>query len=344
MLTQHDYHRLTITDVVTETADARTFVIAIPPELSEEFDYRAGQFCTFRASIDGDEVVRSYSMSSSPDVADPFAVTVKRVPGGRMSNWMIDTLGPGDAIDVLRPAGLFVLRDLDEPIVAFAGGSGITPVFSIVKTALTTTARPIRLVYANRDDTSVIFGAELAKLAADAEGRLDMRLRHDTLDGFLTPDDCAALAGGIDGDHYVCGPAAFMDVVEAGLDLMGADPANRFIERFAVPEAVIEGTDAADVAADAVVTEEIVYRLQRQKRSTDYKAGDTLLDTARRAGLRPPFSCEGGSCATCMARVEEGSAEMRVNNALTADEVAEGWVLTCQAVPTAARVVVNYDA
>src|SRR5215470_8338976 len=121
MLREHEYHQLRVADVIDETADTRSFVLDIPPALTGGFAYSAGQFCTFRATIDGEPVVRCYSMSSSPETSDPFTVTVKRVPGGKMSNWMNDTLAPGDTIDVMRPAGLFVLRAAEAPIVAFAG-------------------------------------------------------------------------------------------------------------------------------------------------------------------------------------------------------------------------------
>src|SRR5215831_2769210 len=119
----HEYHTLAVVDVVDETPDTRSFVLAVPPALEETFRYAAGQFCTFRATIGGEPVVRCYSMSSSPETGDPFTVTVKRVSGGKMSNWLNDTLGPGSAIEVVPPAGLFVLRAADTPIVAFAGGS-----------------------------------------------------------------------------------------------------------------------------------------------------------------------------------------------------------------------------
>src|SRR5262245_45826499 len=128
MLPDHTYHALAVTDVLDETADTRSFVLDIPDELSATFAYTAGQFCTFRATIDGEQIVRSYSMSSSPDTGDRFTTTVKRVAGGVMSNWMNDMLTAGSSIEVMRPTGLFVLHERDSPIVAFAGGSGITPV------------------------------------------------------------------------------------------------------------------------------------------------------------------------------------------------------------------------
>src|SRR5215470_994143 len=164
MLREYGYHPLTVAGVIDETADTRSFVLDIPPALEAPFAYAAGQYCTFLATIGGAPIVRCYSMSSSPETGDPFTVTVKRVPGGKMSNWMNDALAPGDTIDVMPPAGLFVLRPAGTPIVAFAGGSGITPILSIMKTALATTAREIVLVYANRDRDSVIFAGVIERL------------------------------------------------------------------------------------------------------------------------------------------------------------------------------------
>src|SRR5215470_13910174 len=164
MLREYGYHPLTVAGVIDETADTRSFVLDIPPALEAPFAYAGGQFCTFRATIGGAPIVRCYSMSSSPDTVDPFTVTVKRVQGGKMSNWMNDTLASGDTIDVMPPAGLFVLRATSTPIVAFAGGSGITPILSIIKSGLAATAREIALVYANRGPGSVIFADVLERL------------------------------------------------------------------------------------------------------------------------------------------------------------------------------------
>src|SRR4051794_4625365 len=238
----HTYHVLTVADVVDETEDTRSFVLDIPAVLSETFRYAAGQFCTFRAEIDGEPVVRCYSMSSAPDAGEPFTTTVKRVPDGAMSNWMNDALRPRDTIEVMRPAGLFVLRDNDAPIVAFAGGSGITPVISIVKTAVATTSRPIVLVYANRSADSVIFADEIERLRTGSGGRLVVHSHLDSERGFLDAVQCAELVGDrAHADFYVCGPAPYMDVVESGLATL-AVPADRvFIERFVVPEDATAG-------------------------------------------------------------------------------------------------------
>jgi ferredoxin-NADP reductase len=339
VLADHEYHSLAVVDVAVETADTRSFVLEIPVGLEETFAYTAGQFCTFRATIGGEPVVRCYSMSSSPDVGDPFTTTVKRVATGRMSNWMIDALAPGDRIEVMRPTGLFVLRETDAPIVAFAGGSGITPVISIIKSALATTPRPITLVYANRTADAIIFARELERLRATSEGRFALHHHLDSERGFLDAAACAALARDrAHADFYICGPGPYMETVESGLTSLGVDASQRFVERFELPDG------DRGVAQESSATQSLVIRLDRKKHTIQYQAGDTILEAARRAGLRPPFSCEAGSCATCMARVEAGSVQMRVNNALSADEVADGWVLTCQAIPTSTEVVVNYEA
>jgi 3-ketosteroid 9alpha-monooxygenase subunit B len=337
-LQEHEYHSLTVAEVVDETPDTRSFVLDIPPALDDAFAYTAGQFCTFRVTIDGEAVVRSYSMSSSPDTGDPFTTTVRRVPGGRMSNWMNDRLHAGDTIDVLRPTGLFVLHARATPIVAFAGGSGITPVISIIKSALVTTDRRILLVYANRGAEAVIFADELERLRASADGRLSIHHHLDSERGFLDPGQCSALAGdAADADFYLCGPGPYMDTVEAGLSPLDVTPNQLFIERFVAPERA-----PSDVEISA--TKSLVIRLGGMETTLRYEAGDTILDAARRGGLSPPFSCEQGNCATCMAHLDEGSVRMRVNNALSPEEVDDNWVLTCQSLPTSRSVLVDYDA
>jgi len=333
-----EYHRLAVSDIVDETVDARSFVLEIPAAQTERFAYAAGQFCAFRATIGGESVVRCYSMSSSPEAGERFAVTVKRVPGGKMSNWMNDVLRAGDTIEVMPPAGLFVLRKAEVPIVAFAGGSGITPVVSIIKTALLSTTREIALVYANRGADSVIFADQLERLRVGSGGRLSIHHHLDAERGLLDTEGCAGLVGDrADADFYVCGPAPYMEMVEAALVRRGVVRSQVFIERFDLPE------DEPLTSASSA-TESIVVRLDRRKHVIGYQPGDTILDAARRAGLSPPFSCEAGNCGTCMARLEEGKATMRANNALSPEEVDAGWVLTCQAIPTSRVVVVSYDA
>jgi ferredoxin-NADP reductase len=349
VLHAHGYHKLRVKDVVRETHDASSFVLDVPDELAATFQYRPGQFCTFRVPVDGIEQVRSYSMSSAPETDPDLTVTVKRVTNGLVSNWFLDHVAVGDVIDVTKPAGVFCAReDAERPVLGFCGGSGVTPVMSITKHVLSRTRRPVRLLYANRDRTSVIFDAQLDALGAAHPERLEVRHHLDDAGGFLAAGGVKAFAGthARDADCYVCGPGPFMDLVESELVELGVPSERIFIERFLVEQqekdAAAISTETAD--ADAALPEEVTVILGNKKTVVRYQPGDTLLETARRGGLRPPFSCEAGNCATCMAFLKEGTVKMRANNALTPEEVEEGWVLTCQSLPSGQTVVVEYEA
>lgn len=344
-LRSHGYHLLTVKEVVDETADARSYVLEVPEDLKAAFAYEPGQFCTFRVHIDGEEYLRSYSMSSAPETDPDLTVTVKRVPGGMISNWFLDRVAAGDQLETTRPAGVFCLRDRDTPVVAFCGGSGVTPVISIAKKALRSTGRPVTIVYANRGRDAVIFDELLDRLAAEHAGRLRVHHHLDSESGFM---DAAAVTGfaaaAPDADFYICGPTPFMDLVESTLLAGGVGPDRIFIERFASAAQTSLPAVSATPETGTEVPETVTIVMKGKKTPVKYQPGDTLLETARRGGLNPPFSCESGSCATCMAMLHEGSATMRVNNALTPEEVEEGWVLTCQAVPEGRDVTVEYEA
>jgi 3-ketosteroid 9alpha-monooxygenase subunit B len=344
------FHRLAVRAVVPETAEARSFVLDVPDDLAPTFSYRAGQFCTFRVSVGGRAHLRCYSMSSSPEAGDPLTVTVKRVPGGAVSNWMIDQLAPGDEVDVTPPAGVFCL---DEPpgsgddVVAFAGGSGITPVFSVIKTALASGRRRVRLFYANRGPAAVIFDRPLDRLAAAQPERLEVLHHLDDECGLVSAGEVADFVGpAAAAEYFVCGPQPFMDIVTAVLGDRAVPPGRLRLERFdPLPGGTPTGDDRP--GGDGVGVEvgvEVVIRLGRRREVATHRPGTTILQTARQVGLAPPYSCEAGNCATCMARLVRGTATMHANNALTDEEVADGWVLTCQAVPTSPLEVVYDDA
>lgn len=332
---------LRIKRIVRETSDAVSLVLDVPDHCSSRFVYEAGQFLTLRVTVDGQELRRCYSMSSAP-LEDDLQITVKRDPGGLVSNWLNDTAAEGAEIHAAPPEGRFVLRDNGDAVVAFAGGSGITPIMSLARTALARSSRPVRLFYANRSRDAVIFADALSRLAADHPGRLVTTLHFDDESGVVSAAAITAFLGAQPSaaDYYICGPAPFMDTVEAALLGAGAPRDRVHLERFtvAVDEAV-----AVEAAEASVATEEVVIELDRKTITTEYRTGNTLLQTARTAGLRAPASCETGSCGTCMARVVDGSARMLNNDALDDDEVADGWVLTCQSLPTSRTVHVVYD-
>jgi ferredoxin-NADP reductase len=349
VLHAHGYHKLRVKDVVRETHDASSFVLEIPDDLAATFRYRPGQFCTFRVPVDGVERVRSYSMSSAPQIDADLTVTVKRVTGGLVSNWFLDHLHAGDVIEVTKPAGVFCAKeDAEERVLGFCGGSGVTPVMSIAKHVLANTGRSVRLLYANRDRASVIFDAAFETLGAAHPERLEVRHHLDDAGGFLTADVVKAFAGADarDADCYVCGPGPFMDLVEKVLVDLGVPAERIFIERFLVEQQDKDAAATAPVTAEpeTALPEEVTVILGGKKAVVHYQPGDTLLEAARRGGLRPPFSCEAGNCATCMAFLKEGSVRMRANNALTPEEVEEGWVLTCQSLPSGETVTVEYEA
>lgn len=336
----HGFHQLRISRVVRETADASSFVLEVPPELEPAFSYEAGQFCTFRVWIDDQPHLRCYSMSSSPAVDTELQVTVKRVPGGVVSNWMIDTLSPGDVIETNCPAGVFCLGPDDADVVAFAAGSGITPVFSIVKSALAATSRQVHVLYANRDPDSIIFAAELDRLTECHPGRLEVLHHLDVEKGFVDSDAVRPFAtAAADAAYFICGPRLFMDIVEDTLVADDVHDSRIHIERFSAPEP----SPVPDSSVGAHTASRVTIELDGRTDTVNHHPGTTILQTARQTGMSPPFSCESGSCATCMAKVVEGTVTMYTNNALTDDEVADGWVLTCQSVPTSSSVHVVYE-
>jgi len=342
VLSRHGYHPIRVKRVVDETDDTRSLVLDVPDELREVFRYQPGQFCTFRVRIGTDEHFRCYSMSSAPETDGDLAVTVKRVEGGAVSNWLNDHVSVGDLVEVSRPSGTFRIRDGARPIIGFCGGSGITPVISMAKSILAGSARPVRLLYASRDPGSVIFDGTLRDLEARSPGRLTVVRHFDSVSGIPEAQAIVDLAGAdLDADFYVCGPGPFMELVEQTLLGLGVEPGAILIERFVAgtgPEVSLP----AD-RQDATVPPMIVLRLKGKRHEISYHAGDTVLETARRANLPAPYSCEAGSCATCMALVLDGSVAMRVNNALTPDEVEEGWILTCQSLPVGPSLSVDYE-
>ncbi|MCY1279814.1 3-ketosteroid-9-alpha-monooxygenase, ferredoxin reductase component [compost metagenome] len=339
-------YRLQVAEVIDETADARSLVLRVPEELRERFRYKPGQFLSFRVPCAGKLLTRCYSMASSPDCDAQPKVTVKRVAGGRVSNWMNEQVQAGDWLEVLPPAGHFHLGAGDNELVLFGGGSGITPVFSILKSALRTGTRPIKLIYANRDEASVIFKDELRALAKAHPEQLEVVHVLDSLHGYLTAAEVRQLVRGHAGaEYFICGPAPFMDTVEGALLDLGEDAARIHVERFASPPDPdeVQAQDAAARAAAAdSACEALLVELDGQQHEIACQPGDTLLQSCKAAGLDVPFSCEEGFCGACMCQVQEGASQLARNDVLSAQELADGWTLACQSRPSSARVRVKF--
>jgi ring-1,2-phenylacetyl-CoA epoxidase subunit PaaE len=353
------FHALKVAEVVPETADANSIRFEVPGELREQFAFKAGQHLTLRATINGEEVRRNYSLCTAPGDGD-WMVTVKRIGGGLFSNWVGDELKAGNVIEVMVPHGSFT-TDVDPSrsrhLVAIAGGSGITPVMSLIRTVLREEPQSrFTLLYGNRDSSSVIFLEALAALKDKYLGRLEIyhfldqeeqdielfngmlsRERLEEAIPALIPD---ALA--VDG-WFICGPGPMMDAAEAAL-LDGNVARERIhIERFTAdrpPEAVAKEMAQLKSQAEGVTVSVTLDGRTRRVPFTE----ENILDSARAAGLPAPFACKAGVCATCRARVTKGKVEMAARYGLTDEEVADGYVLTCQSVPLGDGVAVDYDA
>ncbi|MCE4052306.1 2Fe-2S iron-sulfur cluster-binding protein [Pseudomonas sp. Au-Pse12] len=338
--------RLQVAAVIEETADARSLVLDVPRELRERFRYKPGQFLSVRVPCAGQLLTRCYSMASSP-LCDPQPkITVKRVAGGRVSNWMNQQVQVGDWLEVLPPAGHFCLAaDADEqrPLVLFAGGSGITPVFSILQSVLHAGHRPVTLVYANRDEASVIFKEPLQQLARTHEQRLEVLHLLDSVQGFVTPTQVRQLLRlRRGGEYFICGPAPFMDTVESTLLALGEPRQAIHVERFASPPDPRPPVQNSSPPAPAQPCQSLTVELDGQSHTLAWRPGETLLQSCRAAGLEVPASCEEGICGACMCRVEQGRTRLASNAVLSAQELADGWTLACQSHADAPLVRVRF--
>jgi ring-1,2-phenylacetyl-CoA epoxidase subunit PaaE len=353
------FHRLRVAEIVPETDDANSLRFDVPAELAEAFRFRAGQHLTLKAEIGGEEVRRNYSLCVAPSAGE-LRVTVKRIADGIFSNWVGDSLKAGDAIDVMTPHGSFTFpfeAGETRRYVAFAGGSGITPVMSLIRTALETEAESqFTLFYGNRDSSSVIFLEALADLKDRFLGRFE--LYHflaeeegdvELFNGMLDRPTCDAAIAALVGEPgevdawFICGPGPMMDAAEAAVLAAGGPHERIHIERF------LAGRPSAALAAQMAQLQEkaagltIGVTLDGRTRKVEFD-GRNILDSARDAGLPAPFACKAGVCATCRAKVTRGKVEMAARYGLTDEEVAAGYVLTCQSVPLGEGVAVDYDA
>jgi ring-1,2-phenylacetyl-CoA epoxidase subunit PaaE len=354
------FHILTVADVIDETAEARSIRFAVPEALRDTYKFKPGQHLTLKAEIGGEDIRRNYSLCVAPQDG-ALTVTVKRIGGGLFSNWANDNLKAGDAIEVMAPHGSFTwdfTHGAANHYVGFAGGSGITPVMSLLKSALLTEPRSrFTLFYGNRDSNSIIFLEALAELknrfmdrlevhhflAEEYEdidlfnGMLDRAKCDRILEALVDPADAAAF--------FICGPGPMMDAAEEALLARGVDRDRIHIERFtagrtsAMAEAQMEALSKGAAGLSMTVT------LDGRTRRVPFDAAvGNILDSARAAGLPAPYACKAGVCATCRARVIGGEVEMAARYGLTDEEVAAGYVLTCQSVPKGAGVVLDYDA
>ena len=352
------FYPLTVSKVKHETRDAVAVTFDVPPELQDTFAFRQGQYLTLRTTIDGEDVRRSYSICSA--VQDKqLRVAIKRCSGGLFSNWANESLQPGATLEVMPPSGNFnVPLDASSRrhYLAFAAGSGITPVLSIVKTTLL--AEPdsrFTIVYGNRASSSVIFRDELTDLKDQYMGRLRLvyvmsREQQDIelFNGRITEDKCSQfLQHWIDITDidmaFICGPEDMMHGVSRSLQAAGLPKEQIRIELFAASAPTRERTPRASAADAKHLTDVTVIMDGSATSFTMDKDTESLLDAGLRAGIDMRYSCKGGVCSTCRCKVLDGQVEMDVNYALEDYEVARGFVLSCQSFPVTGKVVVDFD-
>ncbi|BBY24254.1 ferredoxin--NADP reductase [Mycobacterium stomatepiae] len=343
---------LQIAEVVAETDDARSLVFAVPdasgdPEIPpERLRYAPGQFLTLRVPSDRTgSVARCYSLCSSPFTGDALTVTVKRTANGYASNWLCDNAKAGMRIHVLAPSGNFVPKTLDQDFLLLAAGSGITPIMSICKSALSEGGGQVTLVYANRDESSVIFADALRDLAAKYPDRLTVLHWLESLQGLPSAAALARLATPFTDRHaFICGPGPFMDAARQALESLKVPAPQVHIEVFKSLESdpfaavTIEDTDEGDQPPATAVVE-----LDGETHTVSWPRSAKLLDVLLAKGLDAPFSCREGHCGACACTLKGGKVSMEINDVLEQQDLDEGLILACQSHPESDSVEVTYD-
>lgn len=356
------FHPLEVIDVRRETREAVVVTLRPRPEDAAAFDFVQGQYLTFRRDFDGEELRRSYSICAGKD-ENCLKVGIKRVEGGAFSTWANESLAPGDMIEAMPPMGKFFVPlapELERHYLAFAGGSGITPVLSIIKTVLAAEPKArFTLVYANRQISTIMFREELEDLKNRYLGRFSVLHILETegqevelFTGMIDAGKMKALfAHWLDPDAvdmaFICGPEPMMLTIAAALREQGVPDERIKFELFASGQPgrartrVVSSNAAVagnSISVEATVTLDGATRTLHMPRH-----GQSLLEAALAAELDAPYSCKAGVCSTCRAKVLEGEVEMAVNHALEDYEVRAGYVLTCQCFPLSERIVVSYD-
>ncbi len=336
-------YRLTVSEVIRETDDACSLVFDLDPDQVEPFSYQPGQFLTLRIPSDRTgSVARCYSLCSSPHVDNHLRVTVKRT--GYASNWIFDNVGPGSVVEALPPAGIFSPRSLHGDLLLFAAGSGITPVMSIVKSALAEGKGRLLLFYANRDERSVIFNDELRTLASEHPDRLVVIHWLETVQGLPTAAHLRAIAEPFStGEILICGPKPFMTAARKALADLEVPKDRIHIERFASLNGnPFERAAAAPPTADGRPST-VEVELDGERHTFSWPGNTRLLDLFLDNGLAAPYSCREGACSACACRLVSGEVKMVNNEVLEQEDLDDGIILACQSLPVTNHVEISYE-
>lgn len=317
-------HGLKVAAVVPQGSDAVLIRFAPDDSQNPHFRFKPGQYLTIEGGPEENRQWRCYSITSDPS-DDEIGVLVRRVAGGLVSNWVCDEVRAGDTLQVFPPAGGFTLRHSGQPLLLFAGGSGIAPILSLARQALNSGAQKVVMFYANRNRDTAMLMNEIAALQARFPDQLQLKLWYDQIDGLPSGADIMQLAHALDfSDAYLCGPEPFMRLVRQSLGDAGIDPARVFCEDFASAD------DGASSDTDAAVVSSMQVTLKGQVHQVPVREKETLLAAMMNASLPVPHACKVGECASCMCRLESGSIERLSNSVLDEDDEANGWLLACR--------------
>ncbi|MFZ5689815.1 MAG: 1,2-phenylacetyl-CoA epoxidase subunit PaaE [Pseudomonadota bacterium] len=352
------FHKLKVADVRRETPDAVSIAFAVPPELADEYRFHPGQHLTLRRECDGQDVRRSYSICTGLDDRE-LRVAVKKVEGGVFSTLCNEVLRPGDTIDVMTPQGRFgVMPDpaTARNYLAIAAGSGITPILSLLRSVLSREPNSrFMLIYGNRTAKDIIFKEALEDLKDRFIGRLvvhhvlsreqqEIELFNGRIDAGKIEALLKSFASANRIDHaFLCGPGAMIEDAKATLIRLGTPPGNVHIEYFSTDGVPVTPRRTAAKAAGEAPVAHAHVTLHGSVYEIPMLDGETIIDAGERAGIELPYSCRGGMCCTCRAKLVSGEAEMAVNYSLEPWEKEAGYVLTCQARPLTKEIVVDYD-
>jgi len=360
---------LNVVDVVEETADARSISFEVPADAPEKFVYKPGQFLTVAVPSDQTGIAaRCYSLSSSPHDGGPLTVTVKRTVDGYASNWISDNLKVGDTLRALPPSGIFTPASLDADLLLFAGGSGVTPIMSITRTALSEGSGKIVVFYANRDEKSVIFADELTRLATENPDRLQVVHWLESVQGIPSAEQIKVFVEPyLAYDAFVCGPAPYMKMVTTVLRELEFPRERRHQEKFVslggnpfgdieemheaereIADAESDDTDAGDDASAEVPGPAGPVKLEVELDGADHTFDDwdpkvKLLEFLESKGVKAPYSCREGECSACAIRLLDGEVRMLHNDVLDEEDLADGIRLGCQSLPATDNVRVTYS-
>jgi ring-1,2-phenylacetyl-CoA epoxidase subunit PaaE len=349
------FHSLTVKEVTRETADCVSIAFQIPANLSSEFSYLQGQYITFKLNIGGQEIRRSYSVCSSPLTDADLRVAVKKVKEGKGSTFLNDHVKAGDVLEVMTPMGNFntpMNAAHKKEYILFAGGSGITPMLSIIKSVLKAEPQStIQLFYGNENEASIIFKEQLTNIAQSSSGKLKIHHILNQADapvsaiyqGIMTAEKVAALMNefvktNTNTEFFICGPTPMMQNVEQTLQKLNVPKAQVHLEYFTAP---VDSSSIGEPVGSKKASLTII--LDGDEVVTELLPDESILEAALRINLDAPYACQGGSCCTCRALLVEGKVEMRVNYALLDAEVKQGFILTCQSHALTDNVVVDYD-